>query len=115
MKTGTLKADIVMVGEFSANFLGTSVSFSAKAAFASSTTKETHGWTQNTNWTPATMQKLRELKEAMEVDLANIHFVGGAGETTERGGLTLRGNTPPAGEDEDVGLGAHIGNDAPPA
>jgi hypothetical protein len=116
MKTGTMKADIVMVGEFKVSFLGTSVSFSAKAAFASSTTKETHGWTENTNWTPATIQKLRELKEAMETDLANIHLVGGAaGSDDVQRGLTLRDNAPPAGDDEDDGLGGHLGADAPQA
>jgi len=104
---------MVAVGELSVSFLGTTLKFTAKAAFLNKDTRETHGWTENTNWSPSTIQKLRELKEAMETDLANIHFVTGtSSEVTGKVGLTLRGDAPP---EEDGGLGSFLGVEGPDA
>jgi len=113
MKTGTMKADAVIVGELAASFLGTTIKFTAKAAFANVATRETHGWTENSNWSPATMQKLRELKEAMEEDLAKAHFV--TADAEKKDGLTLHGNAPKGSEEDDLSSFLGVGPDAPPA
>lgn len=82
MIRGTAKFDGLTLGEFSASFLGPSgaVHLEAKTAFVDSTTGATHGWTNTTTWSPETIEKLKELKEVMERDVAKVHFVGG-GET----------------------------------
>jgi len=74
MVRGTAKFDGIAVGEFSVNRLGPTIKMQAKAAFVGSQSGQTHAWTTNDEWTPATIEKLRDLLTAMEMDLARIHF-----------------------------------------
>lgn len=76
MVKGTAKFDGIAIGEFTVNFLDHTTKLHAKAAFVASESGLTHGWTTNEQWTPTTMEKLRELRTAMENDLAAIHFSG---------------------------------------
>jgi hypothetical protein len=72
------KFDHVAVGSFTADFFaGPSPVMKAKAAFADSKTGCTYGWTSNETWSPHTLEKLRELRQSMEEDLAVIHFEDG--------------------------------------
>ena len=77
MIRGTAKFDALAIGELTVNFLGPTTKVVAKAAFVASETGHTHGWTTNESWSPETIQKLRELRQAMEMDLAKIHFGDG--------------------------------------
>jgi hypothetical protein len=83
MIRGTAKFDGLAVGELSANLLGPMAKLTAKAAFINSETGHTHGWTTNEQWSPETIVKLRELRAAMEADLARIHFGDGLVEKGE--------------------------------
>ena len=74
MVRGTAKFDGVAVGEFSVSRLGPTTKMQAKAAFIGSQSGHTHAWTTNEQWSAETMQRLRELLAAMEIDLARIHF-----------------------------------------
>lgn len=78
------KFDKLAIGEMTANFLSVPTSLKAKAAFVDSTTGSTHGWTECSNWSPATAAKMAELRTCMETDLARIHFEDGA--TASSGG-----------------------------
>lgn len=80
----TAKFDKLAVGEMTANFLTVPASIKVKAAFVDSTTGSTHGWTECSNWSPATASKMAELRACMEADLARIHFEDGT--TTSGGG-----------------------------
>lgn len=93
----TAKFDKIVVGEMSVSFLTTPAPFSAKAAFVSSETGSTYGWTECTNWSEETRAKLNDLRASMEADLEKIHFDGGATTATP---------TPIAYE----GLGEALGN-----
>lgn len=74
MMTGTPKFNSIAVGELRATFIERVHELSAKAAFVNTTTGTTHGWTTNTQWSTATLQKLEELRAAMEEDLGRLHF-----------------------------------------
>ena len=80
MIAGTPKFDGITLGEFTASFLGPpgATHLEAKSAFVSTSTGHTHGWTKTTSWSPETLAKLAELKEAMERDVAKVHFGGDA-------------------------------------
>lgn len=99
MIRGTAKFDGLAIGELSANLLGPTVKLTAKAAFVDSGSGNTHGWTTNESWSPETMSKLRELRAAMEQDLARMHFGEGLTERSE----VFGGQTPSGG------LGEHLG------
>ena len=106
MKHGTLKADAVVIGEIEVNLLAPTAKVHAKAAFVSTTTGQTHAWTTHTNWSPDTMRKLAELREAMEEDIAAEHFEGGGQDrprtAREEGGLGEHLRREQDGEDEDA-------------
>lgn len=74
MKKGTLKADGIVVGELNVSFLGPALTFEAKIAFVNSKTGATHGWTQHKQWSKTTLQKLEQLREAMDEDVAAAHL-----------------------------------------
>ena len=99
MKKGTLRPNGITLASFEADFVNPPTGkMTAKAAFVNSETGATHGWTTQQIWSPATIQKLGELKEAMEVDLAGAHFVNGeedAGPAPRQQGLS-------------TGLGEHL-------
>lgn len=77
MIRGNTKFDGLAVGEGSFSFLGATLHLEAKAAFVNSRTGDTHGWTKNTQWSPQVIEKLKELRALMEVDLGHIHLQGG--------------------------------------
>lgn len=110
MIRGNPKFDSITVAKFEASFLGPTLNFTAEAAFANSRTGQTHGWTKNTTWSPATIEKLKELRSLMELDLGAMHLEGGGevlvGPTSV---ATTRGLAPEGG-----GLGEHLGGDTVP-
>ena len=106
---GTPKFNAMAIGEFNAKFLGglQQLEFTAKAAFVNSNTGETHGWTSagTSAWSPATIEKLKELRALMEIDLGRLHL--------ENGGEVLVGPASvaaaTAGGDFEGGIGEHLG------
>jgi hypothetical protein len=76
MIRGSAKFDSIAVGEVTCSFLGPTIHLEAKAAFVGSKSGDTHGWTTNSQWTPVVMEKLRELRALMEIELGQIHFDG---------------------------------------
>lgn len=101
MIKGTTKFDGVVVGEFTAIFMGPTLDFKAKAAFVNSKTGQTHGWTTNQTWSPPVVAKLQELRALMEADLGAIHLEGG-GEVVESVIAPHRVEPSP------TGLGEHV-------
>lgn len=106
MKTGTLKFDGISIGELTANFMqGPGViSMKAKVAFVNSKTGATHGWTTQEQWSPAVLEKLKELAMLMEEDVSRVQF-SDAGSSA----IGASGRAPdPVG-----GLGEHLKEEAP--
>jgi hypothetical protein len=101
MIRGTPKFDGVAVLEGTFSFLASATALTGKAAFTNSRTGDTHGWTQNTQWSPATIEKLKELRASMEVDLGGLHLEGGGEEIIS----AIR----PARSESPVGLDDHLG------
>ena len=95
------KFDQLKVAEISVNFLEASPSITAKAAFISTQTGQTHGWTTGRQWSPETLEKLAELRASMERDLAVTHFEDGAISTSTPVG-SIR--------ESFAGLGEHLGS-----
>lgn len=105
MIIGVAAFDGLAVGELTATFMGPSLKLTAKAAFVASKTGHTHGWTSNEQWSPTTIEKLKELRAAMEQDLARVHF----GEVdTAQASPGMAFPAPPPG-----GIGEHVTGDAP--
>ncbi len=77
MIRGNPKFDGMAVLEGSFSFLGASNGLEGKAAFINSKTGDTHGWTTNKQWSPQVIEKLKELRALMEVDLGQLHLDGG--------------------------------------
>lgn len=104
---GVPKFDAITLGDFTADFKKATISLSGVAAFIDSETGMTHGWTRGNGpvWSKDTMKKLQELKEAMEEDLARIHF----GEES----IQVHGTKTKPGLKLPSGLGEHVGRDAP--
>jgi hypothetical protein len=73
---GNPKYTALTIGEFAANFLGSTVKLTAKAAFVDPRTGHTHGWTSCESWSPETIEKMREFVASLENDLARQHFQG---------------------------------------
>jgi hypothetical protein len=106
MIRGTPKFDGMAVGEITVVFTGLQLQFEAKAAFIDSKTGETHGWTKATaaSWSPTTIDKLRELRALMELDLGKLHLEGG-GEIL----VGPPGAVPQTGVAFEGGLSEHLG------
>jgi hypothetical protein len=103
MIKGYPKVDAIVVGEFTVSFVGPTLDFKAKAAFVNSKDGQTHGWTTNQTWSPPVLEKLRELRMLMEVDLGGIHF--------DNGGELVASPLPgPRPATEPGGLGEHMGS-----
>ena len=87
----TAKFDGMAIGELSVNFIESPAKVVAKGAFIDRQTGQTHGWSTNHQWSPDTIEKLRELRMLMERDMEAIHFadgsVGPISPTTGGGGL----------------------------
>ncbi len=106
---GTLKADGLTVARINIDFLQNPVKVHALAALVMTQGGQTLGWTEGDagTFSPETMEKLQELRLAMEQDLAKRAFV----EQAAVSGATQRGN-----QGIDMGgLGEHVGTsvDAP--
>lgn len=106
MIRGYAKFDGLALGEGTFSFLGATVHLEAKAAFVSTKTGDTHGWTKSTQWSPAVIAKLQELRALMEADLGRIHLQDG-GEVLTTG---ARGVAPAV---ESGGLGEHLRDPTP--
>jgi len=104
---GNTKFDGLAVGEGSFSFLGTTVHLEVKAAFVSSTTGDTHGWTKNTQWSPAVIAKLSELRALMEIDLGRLHLQDGGEVLVGPGNMAVAGGV-------GGGLGEHVGREPTP-
>ncbi len=103
----TVKFNAVRVAEITITVIETPSVISAKAAFVNTETGNTHGWTTCKSWSADTLEKLRELREFMERDIAAIHFTDGAigpGATTSGGGI----------RETFKGLGEHLGTSDDP-
>lgn len=74
MKTGTARVLGVVVASIDMNFLETTARIEAQAALVNPKTGGTVGWLKERNWSPTTMDKVRELRDAMEADLAKNLF-----------------------------------------
>jgi len=75
MIRGTAKIDGIALGEGTFSFLSPDSKLTAKAAFVSSTSGHTHGWTSaQGGWSKETLLKLKELRESMERDIAALHL-----------------------------------------
>lgn len=88
----TVRFNGIALGELSVQFLESPAVIKAKAAFINTQTGATHGWTTNHQWSPRTIEKLKELRILMEEDIAAFHFVDGSvatvgTSTTGSGGL----------------------------
>ena len=80
------------------SFFGPSVSLVAKAAFVSSETGQTHGYTTHERWSPAVTEKLNELRALLEREIACVHFADlHAEEGAKAGQLRGRGRRKPSG------------------
>ena len=104
MIRGNPKFDSVSVGEGNFSFLGSTLQFEAKAAFVNSKTGDTHGWTKNTQWSPPVVEKLKELRALMEIDLGRLHLENG-GEVLVTTATGMGGGATPT---EHGGLGEHL-------
>jgi hypothetical protein len=102
MIQGSAKFDAIVVGEFTASFIGPTTDFKAKAAFVNSKTGQTHGWTSNQTWSKETIIKLLELRALMETDLGALHL--------ENGGQVLEVPTQPRNPPAPTGLSEHVGD-----
>jgi hypothetical protein len=98
------------IGEMNAKFIGgmQQLEFTAKAAFVSSRTGDTHGWTNagTSVWSPETIEKLKELRALMEIDLGRLHLEGG-GEALI--GPSSTATSVSKGSEGPGGIGEHIG------
>lgn len=105
MIRGSTKIDGIALGDGTFSFLSADSRLTAKAAFVSSTTGHTHGWTNMSGgWSKETLLKLQELRTSMERDLAGLHLTEVS--TEQRPGLAL----PTAPDDAaPSGLGEHLG------
>lgn len=77
MIQGSLKADGLTLMEISSvSFLAGAANpkMQAKAAYVSSVTGATLGYFHHENWSKETLQRLAELKQSMEQDLADLYF-----------------------------------------
>jgi hypothetical protein len=108
MIKGTAKFDGITIGEFTAEFMGPTLHLTAKAAFVNSRSGDTHGWTTNKTWSPSVIDKLRELKLLMEIDLAAIHL-----DYVELVSAPIT-STPSHSSREPGGIGEHVGDGAVP-
>ena len=71
MKTGTPKFTGVALANMSADFMKPVVELEGQVAFVDPTSGGTYAWTKFKQWSPQTLQKLRELRDSMEQDSAN--------------------------------------------
>lgn len=76
MKTGQPKFNAVKITDGTFNFLETALKLEARAAFVSTETGGTHGWTTASAamWSPETITLMKALRDSMEADIAAAHL-----------------------------------------
>jgi len=74
------KFDKIVVGKATINVVEKPASLVAEAAFVDTNTGATHGMTMCRSWSATTIARLRDLLDAMSVDLELTHFVDGGTE-----------------------------------
>lgn len=101
MSKGTLKADELRIAKITVDMLTNPSKVQALFALIDSKTGRTLAWSegQGNMWSHATIDKLKELRQAMEDDAAAILLEGGSTASTTTGGLARVG-----------GIGEHLGN-----
>lgn len=100
---GTPKFNALAIKEISADIGVNNLTLVAKAGFVDTATGATHGWTraEGALWSRETREKLIELKDLMERDMATLHLHEFTSQGTQQ---TVR---PPV---EPGGLMEHLGN-----
>lgn len=101
MIKGTLDTDEMRVARINADFLMNPIKVDVMFGFTNTRTGRTPAFANATSgvWSPATMEKLRELCESMEADMARVVLTGSAVSPTKR----------PTGGFSEGGLGEHVG------
>lgn len=95
--------DKVVLGELTVNLMGASLEMIGKFKLVEAAGKGlSYGSTTISNWPPAVIDKLKELKTAMEDHVEGLVFDDGRGETRASSGAYS-------------GLGEFLGDEAPPA
>lgn len=99
---GTPLFNALVVAKMEIDFTGATLSMRAVAVFINTATGLSHGSTtaSGQEWSQETIQRLVELRQAMETDLAAKHFAQSSGR--QQAGLQMPG-----------GLGEHLEGDAP--
>lgn len=105
MIKGTPKFDGLAVTKMELDFIKNPIHIEVSAAFVNSKTGDTHGWTRSSGgWSEETRALIKQLREAMERDMASSHLTDAdtAAPTTGKAGITLGPTT--------GGLGEHLGD-----
>ena len=105
MIQGSPKFDGMAVLEGKFSFLGATIHLEGRGAFVNTKTGDTHGWTDNKNWSAATIQKLHELRQLMEIDLGRLHL--------QEGSDAMQVASAPAAGPGPIGLGEHLRSEVP--
>lgn len=104
---GTPRLQELAITSFDVSYEKATISLKATAGFVDAKTGETLAWTRGEGgvWSKETMEKLGELRLAMERDLGKRHFTDG----------TVPSNGKERGLNLENGLSAHlgVGTDAP--
>lgn len=100
MIKGTLDTDEMRVARISVDYLQNPIKIDVMFGFTSTRTGRTPAFANATSgvWSPATMERLKELCESMEADMARVVLTGGATATSRSTGGISEG-----------GLGEHVG------
>lgn len=100
MIKGTLDTDEMRVARINVDYLLNPIKVDVMFGFSNTRTGRTPAFANATSgvWSPATMEKLKELCESMEADMARVVMAGGATGPATRAGAFSEG-----------GLGEHVG------
>jgi hypothetical protein len=101
---GTFKADALAIGRITVDFLANPSKVHALAALVvESQIAQPLGWCEGSGnmWSPETLTKVRELRDAMERDMARALFATDVLEGTSKTGVIMTS-----------GLGEHLANGA---
>lgn len=104
MQTGTPKFNAVAVVEGTFSFVELGADLRCKAAFVSTVSGVTHGWTSGSGsvWSKNTVALLLELRKAMEEDLAKVHLFADDGASSGEEGPVQRSGQAPTGLGESL-------------
>lgn len=110
MKLGVPKFSGIALAKATLDFLRPTAGVAAQLAFVDPRTGTTYGWTSFSSWSPATMKKLQELREAMEQDAANFFFSEGSTASEEQAAVSLPGSAGMSEPSLPPGLGDYLGD-----